>query len=362
MPDSFLTGLMSGGHAAVAFFFVLSGFILAYAHAGATESDGCNVKSTTFWRLRFARIAPAYYLALLLALPLAVHTIATTGAPSWSLIVGLSSVPLFLQAWWPPYALLWNYPAWSLSVECLFYALFPWLARVSARWSITVLLATTYSLIVLVNAFWGELSTEGGVFAEFQPDHLQPWSYFPILHLPQFVLGMALCRLYLFGPTVSPGLHVAMLGVGLAVLVLVFGGAWLLPAWTRSDPAVVLIFALIVFGGAGAASATTLFTLPAFVLLGEASYSIYILHIPLRVWWQALTIDGLGLSLAGWLDFCLYFGFVVVVSVLTFRHIETPLRRWIVGLAAGGSRGSRRTGLLGLSSQASLASALQARE
>jgi peptidoglycan/LPS O-acetylase OafA/YrhL len=345
-PDSFLTGLVSGGFAAVAFFFVLSGFILTYAHAGKTERDGCDVKATTFWRRRFARIAPAYYLGLLVALLFAVEAIAQAGPRSWSMIVGLSSVLLFLQAWWPPYATLWNFPAWSLSVECLFYALFPWLARTLSRWSATALLATTFALIVLVTVCRAEFLSVAGMLPETRPDQLLLRSFNPILHLPQFVFGMALGRLYLFGPTVSPRLHAAMLGSGLGVLVLAFGGAWMLPEWTRSDPALALIFALIVFGGAGATSTATLLTLPAFVLLGEASYSIYILHIPLRGCWHTLTDSVLGLSLPSWLNFPLYFGFVVVASVLAFRHIETPLRHRIAGHRAGGrARDTKRTAL-----------------
>src|SRR4026208_126197 len=70
-PVDFLSGLVSGGYAAVIFFFVLSGFILAYVHTA--ERTACNVKATRFWRLRFARIAPAYYLALLLALPIVIQ-------------------------------------------------------------------------------------------------------------------------------------------------------------------------------------------------------------------------------------------------------------------------------------------------
>jgi peptidoglycan/LPS O-acetylase OafA/YrhL len=318
-PDGFLTGLVSGGHAAVAFFFVLSGFILAYAHLGKTERDSCNVKATTFWRMRFARLAPAYYLALLLALPTAVHTVEIYG-PTWSLIAGLSSVVLFLQVWWPPNAMLWNYPAWSLSVECVFYAFFPWLTRASTRWSIAALLSTMYGLIVLVT-----------ICRETQPDPLQFWAFFPILYLPLFVFGMALGRLYLFGPQLSARRHAAVLGVGLCVLVLAFGGAWLLPEWTRSDPAIVLIFALIIFGGAGATSVATPLTHPGFVLLGEASYSIYILHIPFRDVWLSFTGEVMGLDLPPWLNFPLYFVFLVIVSVLVYRRFETPLRRCIAG-------------------------------
>ena len=329
--DGILSGLLSGGHAAVIFFFVLSGFILAYAHAGESDRAACNVEATRFWRLRFARIAPAYYLALLLALPIVLQVVAQSQASGWSIAVGLAAVALFVQAWWPAFTTFWNFPAWSLSVECLFYALFPWLARVLARWPATAVLAAAYGLIVLTSAYGPELLSSAGVLGQTPPDEWLVPGFFPVLHLPLFVVGMALARLYMFGPVLSSTLHAAMLGVGVVVLVLIFGGASVLPAWTRSHAALAPVFALVILGGAGAGRTLPLLTSPFLVLLGEASYSIYILHIPLRYCWQVVLETVLGVVLAPWLDFFLYFGFVVVVSLAVFRQIETPMRKWIAG-------------------------------
>ena len=91
---------------------------------------------------------------------------------------------------------------------------------------------------------------------------------------------------------------------------------------------------MIVFGGAGAAGTFPLLTRPTFILLGEASYSMYILHIPLRICWDNLADAVPGLSGMPWLSFPLYFGFVVLVSVVVFRVVETPLRQWIAGRGA----------------------------
>lgn len=330
-PDGILSGLLSGGHAAVIFFFVLSGFILAYVHAGENERAACDIDATRFWRLRFARIAPAYYLALLLALPIVSQVVAQSPASGWSIAAGLASVMLFLQAWWPAYTTFWNFPAWSLSVECLFYVLFPWLARVLARWPATMVLAAAYVLIVLTSAYGPELLSSAGVLRQTPPDEWLVPGFFPVLHLPLFIVGMALARLYLFGPALSSAPHAAMLGAGVAMLMLIFGGASVLPSWTHSHAALTPVFALIIFGGAGAARRMPLLTLPAFTLLGEASYSIYILHIPLRYCWEILLETVLSVSLTPWLDFFLYFGFVVLVSVAVFRQIETPMRKWIAG-------------------------------
>jgi len=50
------------GYRAVTFFFVLSGFILAYAHG--IPNGGLNVPLKTFIKARLVRIGPAYYLAI----------------------------------------------------------------------------------------------------------------------------------------------------------------------------------------------------------------------------------------------------------------------------------------------------------
>jgi len=58
---------------------------------------------------------------------------------------------------------------------------------------------------------------------------------------------------------------------------------------------------------------------PVMVLLGNASYALYILHLPLLHWWQSLD-----LSLPPEV-FCLI---AVMVSVICYRYVETPVLRW----------------------------------
>jgi peptidoglycan/LPS O-acetylase OafA/YrhL len=267
-------------------------------------------------------------------LPILTQIVAHTQAPTWAVAFGTMSVLLLVQAWWPAYTTIWNLPAWSLSVECLFYALFPWLARALARCPAVVVLMGSYLLIVVSSAYRSELIVRAGLTGVMPQADWLVLSALPILYLPFFTFGMALARLYLFGQELSPRIHAAMLVIGIASIVLIFGGAWMLPDWTRGDSALALLFALIVFGGAGATSVFPVLARPTFILLGEASYSMYILHIPLRVCWDNLADAVPGLSSMPWLNFPLYFGFVVVVSVVVFRVVETPLRHWIAGRGA----------------------------
>src|SRR5947209_7185962 len=107
------------GPAAVTLFFLLSGFILTYT---ARPGRG-SVRE--FYVARFARIYPAYLLGLGLAialLPMGIyHPNQWCVVPTNGLLPDLFAV----QAWFPDRAACLNGPAWSLSCEVLFYALFP---------------------------------------------------------------------------------------------------------------------------------------------------------------------------------------------------------------------------------------------
>jgi len=330
IPEGVFRNLASGGYAAVSFFFVLSGFVLTYAHAGPIEREGCNVEARRFWLLRFARLAPAYYLGLLLAAPIVIAYVASH-APAPTAFIAPLLVVVFLQAWWSPLALTWNFPAWSLSVECLFYALFPWLARVSARWPRTVLFVACYVLVVAATAYRADFLSLPGKFPEDRMD-LYFQAYFPLPYLPLFVFGMALGRQYLFGRRLAPLTHAAMLWAGVVLTVLAFAGKSVLPWWTHSDAVLCPAFALMIFGGAGATVGVPLLASAAMVLLGEASYAMYILHVPIR-FWSELLLAIAGIDLPPRLYVLLHVVTVVGVSILVFHYVETPLRQWITRTA-----------------------------
>ena len=153
-----------------------------------------------------------------------------------------------------------------------------------------------------------------------------------VLHLPLFVFGMALARLYLFGQARSSRLHAAMLGSGVILLVLIFGaGASMLPhgcsAMRRSCSSSRWSYSV-----APARPAPSRCS-PAGLHPARRG-KLLDLHPPHST---ALLVGRFlsnampGLSLTPWLDFLLYFGFVVLVSVVVFRRVETPMRQWIAG-------------------------------
>jgi peptidoglycan/LPS O-acetylase OafA/YrhL len=100
--DGLLVRLLGGGYLGVSFFFVLSGFILAYTYLHDTSA--LRASRRAFWRARFARVYPVYVLALVVAAPLFLKQwildVWQTERLSGGLLAAALS-PLLLQAWWP---------------------------------------------------------------------------------------------------------------------------------------------------------------------------------------------------------------------------------------------------------------------
>lgn len=111
---------------------------------------------------------------------------------------------------------------------------------------------------------------------------------------------------------------------GITAIMLAIGN--ITPAWTKSDLALVVLFGLVILGGARAEATIQPFRWRCLVLLGEASYSIYILHIPIAFWWGWVLAQKPDL-LDPWASFGLYFILTTTISVLFFVYVENPIRR-----------------------------------
>jgi len=99
----------------------------------------------------------------------------------------------------------------------------------------------------------------------------------------------------------------------------------LFPWWTRADAVLVPLFGLIILGAAryqrGVLCNRT------FLLFGEASYSMYLLHDSLRFWWNYLLGFVFDTSSKSVTQFVLYFSATLLASVIAFLWFEKPLRR-----------------------------------
>ena len=317
--------VLDHGFAGVTLFFVLSGFILAYNHAGdgAATAAGARPAARDFWAARFARIYPVYLLGLLLALPALIwparDAVGTSGS---DLVLALTTTPLLLQGWMPRIAGRWNGPAWSLSAEALFYGAFPLLALGAFASSLAI--AGAYLCIRPDGVVWAGIPTARA-----------PWlayvRYHPLSRLPEFVLGVAAGRLFLLrGTSLGHQRSWDWAAIAAVLATLAVAASPVAPPFPMVHvgllaPAFALaIYALAAAGGRGLLS-RALSAQPV-VRLGEASYALYILHVPVH---DLLTRS---LAVAGWrpsttVFFAAYLATALVASLVVNRAFEVPMSR-----------------------------------
>ncbi len=333
MPEFFRSWLETG-YEAVTFFFVLSGFIMSYMYSDFGQEKPRKINLRSFFVARFARLAPAYYLALLIALPFFIgDAFVWEHQPIAEFASQALLVPAFLQSWWPPAALAWNPPGWSISVEWCLYAAFPLLAVVSHRMSGRRMLLVSFVFVAVVAGFrlrvMGPLVEENPAWHNFA-------QYFPLFHLPTFYSGMALGRMQLTGPRPSPQVAGWLCLASMAVLLVKYSGVVQLPPGPlTTDTVLVLLFGMLIMGAAQAGHfAQRALSWVPLIFLGEISYSMYALHEPIAMWWEKFRPDIYGTRLAVAVEFPTYFAIVLVASTLCYYYVEAPLRRLIRRWAA----------------------------
>jgi peptidoglycan/LPS O-acetylase OafA/YrhL len=334
--------MMNSGYAGVSFFFILSGFILTYTYMARRPLTG--ERRWNFWVARIARIYPVYLVGILFAAYPYIAPSMVSGRVPWTskTTVGLLASLGLVRSWLPYYAYAWDGPGWSLSAEAFFYLMFPlislWLIRLKPR-----------QLLIAVAGFWALIALPVAAYVVFQPDgQILPHSptvlrafwmlvvyTLPLIRLPEFLLGIALGRLFLLRrPQVKADTgYLPVLGtvVALIGIFVVFAYGPLTPVlW--NDVILDPLFALLIFTSAwGQGAIARFFSLPFLVLLGEASYALYLIHVPL--WGMAGTVFN-ALDLYTYpaqysLGVMAYLVIAVGLSVLIFRFIEEPARKGI---------------------------------
>lgn len=123
--DAIPNQFVRNSHIFVDFFFILSGFVIAYSYLNRI-SEG--ISFSKFMILRFARLYPLHLFTLLLWVPyigikiyLYQLGIGATDPYSENNLTGFIENLLLLQGFT---TISWNYPSWSISVEFFTYLLF----------------------------------------------------------------------------------------------------------------------------------------------------------------------------------------------------------------------------------------------
>jgi peptidoglycan/LPS O-acetylase OafA/YrhL len=328
--SSFLTGIVSSGYVGVSFFFVLSGFIHAYAYG--PERVG-SLAVGKFYRGRIARIYPVYFLALALAAWTFLHS-----APLPKLVVPGTTVLTMTQAWMPSTAMAWNYPSWTMSSELLFYLLFPFLAPPVARLSrrgLLILAAVALAVMLAVPSLYLIIAPDGfrHVLSNYGSNCLNTVKFNPLARLPEFVVGLALG--YRFTKEGFGGFDQArrfrgdlMSGAAIVLIALTLGFSARLPYLYLHNGGMIPMFGLLLYGLASGGRISTFFSHRAFATAGDASYAMYLIQAPVFTWLAVAGVIGKPHYVA------IYIAVLLASSLLVLQFFEKPARKWFGGRAA----------------------------
>lgn len=321
------------GPTMVSYFFVLSGVIMAAVY----YRPGVAFDPWTYWGKRVARIYPVYLVGVAWMAVLLHAGIGDT-RHDWKALL-LSA--LMLQAWIPAFALSVNAPGWSLSVEAFFYLLFPFALAAVSRMRRGLAIAASIAIFWLASQViyhWALMR----LFANAPVVGHEFLHYNPLMHLSSFLVGLgagvwvsrhaarvAIARSA--RPSIVP-LGIIALAVALIIAIaLNFDrintrlGIPLSPTNGLLAPLFALFIAALAVDGSWL---SRLLGQGMFVLLGEISYAVYILHIPVA--WSVRSVWNEQFAVAHPVAaFSLYLGVLLVVAYASFRWMETPLREWL---------------------------------
>ncbi len=322
--------IINHGYLAVDFFFVLSGFVVAYAY------DDRWGKMTTwdFYKRRLIRLQPMVIMGSIIGAALfyfqsgsAFPLIADT--PVWKMlivmVVGATLVPLLpsmdIRGWQEMHPL--NGPAWSLFFEYIANILYAVIIRKFSKTLLSIFVFITACFLIQYLVF----GPNGDVIGGWSVDKTQLHIGFARLLYP-FFSGVLLFR-------IGKLIHIkgAFLVCSLLIIVVLavprIGGSehlWMNGLYESFS--IIVLFPLIVAIGAGG-HMTGNFATKVCKFLGDISYPLYITHYPLiylHIAWVSNNKVPMGEGLLGGLV-------LLIVSVLIawacLKLYDEPVRNWL---------------------------------
>jgi peptidoglycan/LPS O-acetylase OafA/YrhL len=323
--------MINHGYLAVDFFFLLSGFVVAYAYDDRWE----KMTQWEFYKRRLIRLQPMVIMGMIIGAALYYFQasdvlfpqIATM--PVWKLIlvmfVGFTLIPLTpsaeIRGWGEMHPL--NGPAWSLFFEYIANILYAVLFRRFSNKVMTLFVVIFAGMFINYTVFGPKGDVIGG------------WS----LNLEQMNVGFTRLLYPFFA-----GVLLSRLGK----LIHIKGAFWIcsllitmllaIPRigdentlWMNGiyeSVCVILLFPLIVSIGAGGELKNP-FSLKICKLLGAISYPIYITHYPLIYWYTAWVVDNKVALKDGYM---LGIGVLIASIVLAYACLklyDEPVRNWL---------------------------------
>ena len=335
---------------AVAFFFVLSGFILTVKYSAIKTKK----EILSFYLARFARIWPAHAFTLLLLIVLLPEVFK----------VRFSDIPILLanlflfHSWIPIWKVFFSYNAasWSNATEMFFYLCFPILAILSrGRWQISFLVGAAGTLLSI--CFANTLN-----LPEFVPTGLSSLGIVfihPFARLLEFATGMTAGEYFLhrhrdlvarksIRSNKSSKIHslyiatsVELIAIAMVAFINLNSTIWRYASlqwagnagglWIQNSGLSILGFAILILIFSFEVGLVSKFlTLTPFVFLGELSFGLYMIHGVILSFESVNWLQEDSLQ-----NTVLFFGVCFLSAHLMYLLVERPARKMILKCGHG---------------------------
>lgn len=284
-PD-LIAKFTNGLYNAVSLFFVLSGFILAHTY-GQRFIDH-QVTYAKYIVARLARIYPVFLFTLILALP--VFIVNNRHDFEGSTMFHMFQKVLLLQTWIPipsDVTHRWNAPSWSLSTELFFYLVFPLLvaktfplSKHRSTWALAGILMAVTGVSFLYDFYFinaiPPTSPAGLTLINFIAAN-------PLVRVLEFIAGVLLYNLYRhYSEQANFGSRMVWNSILIALTAIY---AWVNVTGTSvviGQGICTIYFSFLILGlSLDKFSWNSLLKDKLIVLLGESSYSLYLIHMPI---------------------------------------------------------------------------------
>ena len=328
--DNPVKQIINHGYLAVDFFFLLSGFVIAYAY----DDRWSRMTQWSFYKRRLIRLQPMVVMGSLIGAALFYFGKGNTfpliaATPLWKMLlvmlIGCTLIPLSpsmdIRGWQEMHPL--NGPAWSLFFEYIANFLYAIGLRKLSNRVLGLFVALAAALLIRLAVFGhhgdvigGWSLTTGGLYVGFAR------LLFP------FFAGVLLMRLGRRIPTSHPFAFSTLLLL-VAFCLPRFGGAQH-PHWNGLYEAlcIIVLFPITVMIGAGEKRVDGS-SIRVARFFGDLSYPLYITHYPLIYIYTAWVIDKKIPPARG-----AAWGAVLLVAAVTIAYAclklyDEPVRRWL---------------------------------
>jgi peptidoglycan/LPS O-acetylase OafA/YrhL len=318
----------ASGYSGVTFFFVLSGFIIAYNYLDRFETNPASNTPRYLWA-RFCRVYPIYFLTM------AFVYLQQGGQGPVSVYV------LALQSWHPNIYVIGglNGPAWSISVEAFLYLTFPLLLPLFNKLGVFQNKGRLVTLVLLI--IFAQFAA--AVYLSMPPrDLLSPadpnsshrWLYnFPLLRIMDFSLGI-LAAIYFSrhvksGASEKPWRLISYASI--AVVLAVMASKNLYYSAYSWDAAYAGAFTLLILSLAmdQQSRLSKALSTKKIVFLGEASFAFYMIHMIAA---PIFAAKAPGSFVTNVIFEMFFLGLIMTMSVGLHVAVEKPCRDFLNGL------------------------------